>query len=157
MTRNAFVIAKSTISIVIQEICGILAEIGTRIPIRQPSENSQDYVSYKLCYPLNCQAICDAYGKFIDVEIKWHDPRVFANCVIQKSCSAGKFKLFYKDLLDGREFVPQLLLGGPAYPILPYVMKEYDHSNSNEQVVFSTMLRSARNQIKWAFGCLKAT
>jgi len=196
MTGNTFGIAKSTTSVVIQEICGILAEKiapelisfpnskadveksscmflerfgfpqvigcvdGTHIPIRQPSENAHDYFSYKMCYSINCQAICDAYGKFIDVEIKWpgsvHDARVFANCEVQKNLSAGNFKLFHKELLDGREYVPQLLLGDPAYPLLPYVMKEYDHCNSNEQVVFNTMLRSARNQIECAFGRLKA-
>ena len=109
---------------------------GTHIPIRQPSENSHDYFSYKMCYSINCQAICDAHGTFINVEIQWpgsvHDARVFTNCSVQKNSSTGKLKLFHKELLDGREFVPQLLLGDPAYPLLPYVMKEYDHCNSNE-------------------------
>ena len=57
---------------------------GTHIPIKQPSENSHDYFSYRMCYTINCQAICDAYGKFINVEVKWpdsvQDTRVFANC-----------------------------------------------------------------------------
>ena len=136
ITANTFGIAKSTTSIVVQEICGILAEkiapklikfstakadvekssgrflekfrfpqlIGcvdvTHIPIGQLSENSQDYFLYKMCYSINCQAICDAHGKFVDVEIKWPgsvpNARVFANCAVQKSYSAGKFKLFYK-------------------------------------------------------------
>ena len=43
---------------------------GTHIPIKQPSGNAHDYFSYKLCYTLDCQAICDAYRKFINVEIK---------------------------------------------------------------------------------------
>ena len=43
---------------------------GTHIPIKLPSENSHDYFSYNMCYTINCQAICDAYGKFINVEVK---------------------------------------------------------------------------------------
>ena len=129
MTGNSFGIAKKATSIIIQEICGILAEKiapelikfptakadvekklcrfierfgfpqvigcmdGTYNPIRQPTESSQEYFSYKMCYSINCQAICDAHGKFIDIEIKWsgrvHDARVFANCAVQKSYSAG--------------------------------------------------------------------
>ena len=35
-------------------------------------------------------------------------------------------------------------------------MKEYAVCQSNNEIMFSTMLRSARNQIECAFGCLKA-
>ena len=48
----------------------------------------------------------------------------------------GNFKLFYKELLPGHECVPQLLLGDPAYPLLPYVMKEHWNCSSNEEVIF---------------------
>ena len=133
---------------------------GTHIPIKQPSENAYDYFSYKLCYTLNCQAIWDAYGKFVNVEINWpgrvHDARVFANCKVQESFTSGNFKLFHKELLPGHERVPQLLLGDPAYPLLPYVMKEHEHCSSNKEVIFNQMLRSARNMIECVFGCLKA-
>ena len=132
---------------------------GTHIPIKQPSENAYDYFSYKLCYTLNCQAIWDAYGKFVNVEINWpgrvHDARVFANCKVQESFTSGNYKLFYEELLPGHEYVPQLL-GDPAYPLLPYMMKEHEHSSSNEAVTFNQMFRSARNMIECAFGRLKA-
>ena len=133
---------------------------GTHIPIKQPSENARDYYSYKMCYSLNVQRICDAFGHFINVEVKWpgsvHDARVFANCDIQKGYAEEKLNFFRKELIPGDETVPQLLLGDPAYPLLPYVMKEYDHCTSNEEVIFNQILRSARNQIECAFGRLKA-
>lgn len=133
---------------------------GTHIPIKQPSENANDYFSYKQIYSINCQGICNAFGQFINVEVKWpgslHNARVFANSEIQKLFSDGKLKLFYKELIPGEECVPQMLLGDPAYPLLPYVMKEYDHCSSNEEIIFNQMLRGARNQIECAFGRLKA-
>ena len=133
---------------------------GTHIPVKQPSENAHDYMSYKLYYSINCQAICNADGQFLNVEIKWpgsvHDARVFANSEVQKGFSEKRFALFYKELVPGEEAVSQLLIGDPAYPLLPNVMKEYTHCSTNEEVIFNQMLRSARNQIECAFGRLKA-
>ena len=133
---------------------------GTHIPIKQPSENAHDYFSYKQIYSINCQAICNAYGQFINVEVKWpgslHDARVFSNCEVQKRFSNAEYELFYKVLLPGEECVPQMLLGDPAYPLLPYLMKEFEHCSSNAEVIFNQMLRSARNQIECAFGRMKA-
>ena len=81
---------------------------GTHIPIKQPSENSHDYFSYKMCNQQSWQStvkLCVAYGKFISVEVKWpgnvHYARVFANCDIQNNYSSGKFNLFYKEILPG--------------------------------------------------------
>ena len=48
-----------------------------------------------------------------------------------------------------------ILLGDPAYSLLPYFMKEYDVCQDDNEVMFNTMLRSAINQIECAFGRLK--
>ena len=62
---------------------------------------------------------------------------------------------FYKELLPGHEGVPHPLLSDPAYPLLPYVMRKFNHCTTNEQVVFNQMLGSARNQVGCAFWTLK--
>ena len=82
--------------------------------------------------------------------------RVFTNSEVQKGYTKGKFKLYYEELIPGDDVIPQILLGDPAYPLLPYVMKEHAVCQGNNEVMFNTMLRSARNQIECAFGCLKA-
>ena len=44
---------------------------GTHIRIKRPSENSQDYYSYKMYFLLNVQAVCDFRGLFMDVDCRW--------------------------------------------------------------------------------------
>ena len=135
-------------------------QYGTHIAINQPTENPHDYFSYKQKYTLNVQAACDWRGLFIDVEVKWpgsvHDGRDFANFRVNRLLKEEKIPIFFKELLSGYDKVPVTLLGDPAYPLLPYCMKEYPHARTNEEVIFNNMLRSARNPIECAFGRLKA-
>ena len=51
---------------------------GTHIPIMQPKANSHDYFCCKMKYSMNCQAVCDGKGEFIDAEVKW--PKKSARC-----------------------------------------------------------------------------
>ena len=133
---------------------------GTHIPIMQPLENPHDYFSYKMKYTLNVQGTCNWRGLFMDVDVRWpgsvHDGRVFANSRINKLLKEEKLPMMYKELLPGHDKVPVTLLGDPAYPLLPYCMKEFPSALNNEQVIFNNMLRSARNPIECAFGRLKA-
>ena len=62
----------------------------------------------------------------------------------------------FQTVIPGFEKVPNYLIGDPAYPLTPFCMKEFDNCNSDEEVIFNNMLRSARNQIECSFGRLKA-
>ena len=133
---------------------------GTHIPIKQPNENPHDYFCYKVKYSLNVQAICDEKGVFTDVDISWpgslHDARVFANSGVHKKFQEKVLPSVYRELIPWHFPAPPVLLGEPAYPIFPNLMKEYTYCSSDEQVAFNEMLRSARNQIESAYGRLKA-
>ena len=133
---------------------------GTHIPILRPIDNSQDYFCYKMFFSLNVQAICDSRGLFMDVDCRWpgsvHDAKVFANSSINSKLQSGALPVTYQLLVPGHTKVGSYLIGDPAYPLTPHCMKEYETCNTNAQVVFNNMLRSARNPIECAFGRLKA-
>jgi hypothetical protein len=133
---------------------------GTHIKIKRPVENSQDYFSYKQYFSLNVQAVCDSKGYFLDVECMWpgsvHDAKVFANSGIHKKLRDGELPILWQTLTNKTSKIPNFLIADPAYPLTTYCIKEYDSCATNEQVIFNTMLRSARNQVECAFGRLKA-
>ena len=133
---------------------------GTHIAIKRPKESSQDYYSYKGFHSINVQGVCDFRGIFMDVDCRWpgsvHDAKVFANSEVSKGLRNGKLPITYQTVIPGYEKVPNYLIGDPAYPLIPYCLKEYDTCDTNEKVIFNNLLRAARNPVECAFGRLKA-
>ena len=84
-----------------------------------------------------------------------HDAKVFANSSINKKLSKGQLPSIFLQLLPGRLRVGSYLLGDPAYPLVPYCLKEYESCSTNAQVIFNSLLWSGRNPGECAFGRLK--
>ena len=133
---------------------------GTHIPIQRPLVNSQDYFCYKQFFSLSVQAICDYRGYFMDVDCRWpgsvHDAKVFANSSINMKLRNNRLPKCFQTPVQGLDKVPNYLIGDPAYPLVPFCMKEYERCTSDAEVIFNNMLRAARNPIECAFGRLKA-
>ena len=103
---------------------------GTHIAIKRPSVTfSNDFVNRKGHYKLNCRAAANYSYRFSDVVIKWpgsvHDARIFSSSSLNEAMGYGIIPKCEKVIVPSEDPVPICILGDPAYPLLPFLMKEH--------------------------------
>ena len=110
----------------------------------------------------------------MDTYIGWpgkvHDARVFSNSSVYRKGREGTLLPAWKKQINGVEVcnlmmynefilfqIPLLILGDPAYPILPWLMKPYatTPNMTTEQKRFNYRQSRARMPVENAFGRLK--
>ncbi|XP_071581132.1 uncharacterized protein, partial [Temnothorax nylanderi] len=129
---------------------------GSHIPILAPSEGYRDYVNRKGWPSFNLQAVVDDKCRFIDICIR-HPGNTYDAAVFKDSNLYRNVKNIIPQNtrnINGLE-VPYFIVGDPAYPLLPWVMKGYPGTVTAEQESFNVYLNSARVAIEMAFGRLK--
>ena len=102
---------------------------GTHIKIKRPVDNPTDYVNRKGNFTLNCQGTVGYNYCFIDVLTKWpgsvHDARMFGNSALNGIFRDGTILKCERIIVEGEPAAPVCILRDPAYPLLPFLMKEF--------------------------------
>jgi hypothetical protein len=133
---------------------------GTHIPIIAPKENALDYFNRKGHHSVVMQALVSCDYTFMDIYIGWpgsvHDARVLTNSKLFQEAEAGSLLPNTTRDINGIN-IPLLILGDPAYPILPWLMKPYSDNGrlTAKQFRFNYRLSRARMVVECAFGRLK--
>ncbi|KAM7151325.1 uncharacterized protein RBU57_012021 [Macrochelys suwanniensis] len=165
--ENQFGVGKSTIGIVLMQVCkainlillrrtvtpGNVQDIvagfeqmgfpncggaidGKHIPILAPHHLASEYINRKGYFSMVLQALVDHRGRFIDIN------------------AAGTFFPDQK-ITVGEVEMPIVILGDPAYPLMPWLMKPYTGSLDTSKERFNYRLSRCRMTVECAFGRLK--
>jgi hypothetical protein len=71
----------------------------------------------------------------MDVECMWpgsvHDAKVFANSSINCKLRRNILPSTFQCPVEGGEKIKNYLIGDPAYPLVPFCIKEYDTCSNN--------------------------
>ena len=132
---------------------------GSHIPIITPADNATDYFNQKKFPSIVLQAMVDHEYRFMNVYAGWpgsvHDARILANSDLFAMGEAGTLVPNSVQTMSGVP-VPVVILGNPAYPLLPWLMKPYPGVGlSAKHRKFNNRLSRARVVTECAFGRLK--
>ncbi|CAM5142436.1 unnamed protein product [Natator depressus] len=131
----------------------------THIPILAPEHQASEYINRKGYSSIVLQALVDHKGCFTNINVGWpgkvHDARIFRNSGLFQKLQEGTLFPDQKITIGDVE-MPIVILGDPAYPLMPWLMKLYTGSLDSSQELFNYKLSKCRMVVECAFGCLKA-
>ncbi|CAM4403783.1 unnamed protein product [Caretta caretta] len=132
---------------------------GTHIPILAPEHLANQYINCKGYFSMVLQALVHHKGRFTDINVGWpgkvHDARIFRDSGLFEQLQEGTYFPDQKITIGDVE-MPVVILGDPAYPLLPWLMKPYTGSLDSSKEQFSYRLSKCRMVVECAFGRLKA-
>ena len=113
---------------------------STHIPILAPEESHTDYINREGYYTIIMQAVVDCNY----VEIGWpgsvHNARVLSNSLLYKKGMENKrFSGIQTKQIQDQHIFP-FLVGGPAYPLLSWLMKPYPENSSTPTIEWSLII-----------------
>jgi hypothetical protein len=130
------------------------------VPIKAPTEHPADYFNRNKYHSIVLQGVCDYRYCLTDVFFGFagrvHDARVLANSTFYDLGMNGRLLPNRPRRIAGED-VPLVIIGDPAYPLLPWLMKPFGHRGqlNRAQQRFNYRLSRARMTIENTFGRLK--
>ncbi|XP_019371705.1 PREDICTED: uncharacterized protein LOC109296671 [Gavialis gangeticus] len=133
---------------------------STHIPIVCPPQGGQAFINRKGYYSVILQGVVDHRGRFTHIYAGWagsaHDARVFRNSPLPNLMESGRYASGLPDCVIGDVVIPPLIIGNPAYPFLPWLMKPYEGQLDRRKEHFNQCLSRCRMAVESAFCRLKA-
>ena len=132
---------------------------GSHIPILPPANDARDYYNRKGFHSVVIQALVDHQHRFMNVNVGWpgsvHDARILSNSEVFEKGESGTLTPNFIRTFGGVP-VPVVIIGDPAYPLLPWLIKPYPGVGLGaKKTKFNNRLSRARVVVECAFGRLK--
>ncbi|XP_071576487.1 uncharacterized protein [Temnothorax nylanderi] len=132
---------------------------GTHIPVLPPADGYRDYINRKGWPSIVLQGVVDHTQRFRNINCQApgsaHDAAVFKESNLFRHY---KHLIPQKTVTLNGAAIPFMIMGDPAYPLLPWLLKGYTKCRrlTPEEESFNVYLSTGRVDIEIAFGRLKA-
>ncbi|KAG6926681.1 hypothetical protein G0U57_011607, partial [Chelydra serpentina] len=119
---------------------------------------ASQYIHRKGYFSMVLQALVDHKGRFTNINVGWpgkvHDAHVFRNSGLFRRLQEG---IYFPDqkITVGDVEMPIVILGDPAYSLMPWLMKPYTGALDSDKELFNYRLSKCRMVVVCAFGRLK--
>nr|XP_048716360.1 uncharacterized protein LOC125641058 [Caretta caretta] len=128
---------------------------GMHISILGPDHLGSQYINRKGYFSMVLQALVDQKGCFTDINMGWpgkvHDTHIFRNSGLFEQLQEG---IYFPDqkITVGDVEMPIVILGDPAYPLMPWLLKPYTGTLGSSKELFNYRLSKCRMLVECAFG-----
>lgn len=135
---------------------------GKHCQIKCPARSGSKYFNYKKHFSLSLQAVTNAEGKFLIVDVggvgRQSDSGLFRSSSLYQQLETGELNVPSPQLLpDTNITAPFVIVADEGYPLLPYLMRPFPQRQlDNRKRIYNYRLSRARRSVECAFGMLSS-